>query len=327
MACSVLSGLIALALLMAPLRAHTQATVGADAVYTRVAAVPGGVNGYGLGQFQFDPDSRRLFAISTNGLYWCDIDAPKPAWNGPTIKAPMNLLRLAPQLKRLFFATREELGYVDLDALDTPHLYAKVRAGTMVYEPERSEIYVGYRSEQVLVFNARTGERSDSIRVPGWSGQLLEAIPGRVFLTVPNKNGLYMINASSHRVGPWPVDGKIVTPMRIEVDPTGRYIFGAYYQNIVAIDTVTAKVVGRLDSIGTASIAYDPGAQLLIVNAVTQPSPARITAYRVSDTGFTLAATMKSPEDDAITLEPTGRGFLQRSRFQWLIWKMDTRRE
>lgn len=327
MARSVLSRLLAIACLIAPLGASTTATVAADPVYTHVAAVPGAINGYGLGQFQFDPESRRLFAISTNGLYWLNIDAPKPTWNGPTIKAPMNLLRLAPQLKRLFFATREEIGYVNLDALDTPHLFAKVRAGSMVFEPERAEVYIGYRSEHVLVFDGRTGERSDSIRVPGWYGQLLEAIPGRVFLTLPNKNGLYMINASSHRVGPWPVEGKIVTPMHVEVDPTGRYIFGAYYQNIVAIDTVTAKVVGRLDSIGTASIAYDPGAQLLIVNAVTQPSPARITAYRISDAGFTLAASMKSPEDEAITLEPTGRGFLQRSRFQWLVWTMDARQE
>jgi hypothetical protein len=289
--------------------------------YRQVASVPAIVNGNTLGRFQFDPVGRRLYAGSTDGLFWLNVDATAPRWQGPVFKSPVTLLRIAPELRRLFFATREDVGYINLDALDAPRMLAHVRAGGLVYEPERRELYISFRAPQIVVFNAETGERSDSIKVPGWYGQLLEAIPGRVFLTLPDKPGLYVINAASHRIGAWPVDGKISTPAAMEVDPSGRHIFLSYHQNIVAIDTATAKVVGRITTLGTAAIAFDPGTRLLVAFGVTQPSPIRLTTHRVEASGFIDAGSLANPAmETGVRLEPTSGGFLQRTDKNWLIW-------
>lgn len=291
------------------------------------ARVPAIVNGNTLGRLQFDPTGRRLYAGSTDGLFWLNVDASAPKWQGPVVKSPITLLRVAPELRRVFFATREDVGYVDIDAFDKIHILAHVRAGGLIYEPERRELYISFRAPQIVVFNAETGERSDSIKVPGWYGQLLEAIPGRVFLTLPDKPGLFVINAASHRIGAWPVDGKISTPAAMEVDPTGRHVFLSYHQNIVAIDTATAKVVGRITTLGTAAIAFDPETRLLVAFGVTQKSPLRLTLHRIDD-GFMDAGSMPNPAmETGVRLEPTHGGFIQRADKNWLIWSAGPRRQ
>jgi DNA-binding beta-propeller fold protein YncE len=295
--------------------------------YRQTGSVPALVNGNPLTTFAFDAAGRRLYAGSRDGLFWLETDAPKPEWHGPTFRTAVLQVRFAPELRRVFVMTLEAVAYVDVDALNHPHEFAKVRARSIVYEPQRQELYVSYGAPSVTAFNGRTAEPSGTIDIPGWYGILQEAIPGRVFLTLPDKPGLYVINANSHHVGPWPVEGDIVTPAAMEVDPQGRYIFLAYDRNVVAIDTATAKVVGRLTTVSTGSIAYDPGANLLIVMGVTQEPPVHLKAYRVDDTGFTLVATLDNPKSASGTsIEPTNNGFIQRSNYSWLLWSTVTER-
>lgn len=299
------------------------------AAYHQIAKVPAGVNGQSFSSFAFDPTDHRLYASSRDGLFWLNVDADRPVWHGPTFKDFLMVVRFAPELRRVFFSSIDDVGYVDVDALDKPHLIARnLHAGGLVYEPQAREVYASHRGSSVFVFNGQTGERSGTIEVPGWFAQLREAIPGQVFLTLPNKEGLYTINAASHRIGPWPVDGKIEKPAYMEVDLAGKYIFLSYDRNIVAIDTATAKVVGRMVAIGTAPIAFDSGSNLLVTAGTVQTAPARLMAYRVDANGFTLVSSMDNPAvgETRIGVEPTNHGFIQRRGTDWLLWKAEAPR-
>lgn len=294
-----------------------------SSLYAHVATLPDRVGGEGLISVSFDRVKGRLYAVSNLGLYWVDANEEKPVWKGPMFKAQLTRVECAPDLGRVFFAGRETVGYVDVNALETPHAIARVWASDLVYEPSRKEIYVAYRAPRLQVFSAVTGERSGSVELPSWEGQSLEAIPGRVFLTLPTKSGLYAIDAASHHIGPWKVTGKLVTPAFLEADPSGRYLFASYHQNIVAIDTATAAIVGRVVSGSTPSIAFDPGSGLLVATYIEGPAPQKVGAFKVDAKGLTLVGAFENPGLGTAGVEPTTNGFIQRGAHSLLVWSMN----
>ena len=319
---SVLSRLCMLACLAAPVAAHSPADKLNPSLYSHVATLPDTVGGQGLASFAFDRAANRLYAGSTLGLFWVDVNDPRPVWKGPMFKSNILHIEFGPEVRRVFYMSREDVGYVDVDALETPHSIAKLRAHDIVYEPTRQELYVAYRAPRVQVFSATSGERSGAIELPSWYAESLEAIPGRVFLTLPTKNELYAIDAASHHVGAWPVTGKIVTPAYLEADPAGRFLFLRYYQNVVAIDTSSAKVIGRISSGSTPAIAFDPGTNLLVTTFPYSSPPFKVAAYRVDDSGFTQVAAMDNPSIGISGVEPTSSGFLQAGVHSLLVWTL-----
>ena len=290
-------------------------------VYSMVATLPSTVEGQDLRAFAFDPVSNRLYAGSDRGLFWSDLSEKKPTMKGPLFKKDILRIEVAPDLGRLFFFTYDEFGYVNLRGTSDPvRLGPRDWATDLVYEPTQHEIYVGTRSPKVRVFDARSGERRADIDVPGFWGHDLEAIPGRVFLGVEGKSGLYVINAATHALAPWPVKGRIVTPVVIEADPSGKNLFVAYSQDIVAIDTATATVVGRVITSTPAAIAFDPGSHLLLATWDNVPPPNRVVAYRVDETGLSEVARFGNPARGLVGLEPTSRGFIQAGVHSLLVW-------
>jgi hypothetical protein len=142
-----------------------------------------------------------------------------------------------------------------------------------------------------------------------------------VFLGVGGKDGLYAIDAATHTVAPWPVTGRIVTPVYLDADPDGKYLFLTYSRDIVAIDVERAAVIGRVVTPFSGAIAYDPGTRLLVVTYDDDPPPTRIVAYRVDENGLTPAGRMKSPSLGRRGVEPMHRGFLQSGLHTLLVWK------
>ncbi len=313
------SRLCLLACLVAPLAAQP-ATDKTPPLYAHVATLPDTIGGQPLVTLAFDRAAKRLYAGSNLGLYWVNVDEEHPVWKGPMFRAQITKIEFAPEVGRVFFVTREAVGYVDVAALESPRLIANVHANDIAYEPSRRELYVAYRAPRLQVFDATSGEPSGGIDLPGWWGESLEAIPGRVFLTLPSANGLYAIDAASHHVGPWPVSGKIITPAYLEADPSGRYLFLTYYQNVVAINTSTAKIVGRISSGATPAIAFDPGSNLLVTTFPYSSPPYKVAAYKVDETGFTQVAAMENPSIGLRGVEPTSNGFVQSGVHAFLLW-------
>lgn len=301
--------------------------IGAASPYLTRATIPDVVDGQPLRDFAYDATARRMYAGSDRGLFWVDLNDASPSIKGPMFKKDLRRIEMAPDLGRLFYFTVDEVGYVDLRGVSPePVTLARGRhwATDVVYEPTRHEIYVATRSPRIMVFDARAGERSADITLPGWWATSLRAVPGHVFMNIGNKNGLYAVTAATHAVAPWPVDqtdGKLVTPAYLEADPSGRHLFAVYDQFIVAIDVATAKVVGRLTTPAPPVVAFDPGTGLLVASwGDFGPPRLRIKAFRVDDQGFTEVAAMNNPAVGQLGLEPLSGGFLQKGSHSLLVW-------
>jgi hypothetical protein len=291
--------------------------------YRFVATLPSVVDGGPLRTFAFDPGEKKLYVGCNRGLFWVDLSEPTPVVKGPLIKKNILKIEIAPDLARVFYFTADEVGYVDLDrGGEDEFLIGDILARDLVYEPTRHEVYIATRDPRLIVLDARSGRSGDPIPLPGWYGVELESIPGRVFLSVGGKDGLYTIDAATHRVTPWPVDGRIVTPAIIEADPSGRYLFLSYYREIVAIDIARASVVGRVVTATTPSIAFDPGERLLLATwrDEADPQAIKVVAFRAGDDGLTEVANLKNPRVGSVGVEPTNHGFIQAGNLALLVW-------
>jgi hypothetical protein len=291
--------------------------------YSVVSTVPFVVDGQPLRTFVFDPVSNRFFAGSDRGLFWIDLNEPKPRLKGPLVKHDIIKIEVAPDVGRLFYLTPEELWSLDLRKMGEPVLLGAGRAYDLAYEPTRKEMYVTPRLPVVWVFSAETGERAPDIKLPGWLGRGLEAVPGRVFLDVDGQPDLYLIDAKTREVSPWKVKGPFVPPGYLDADPTGRYLFARYDRFVVAIDIEKAAVIDQLAMLSTPSIAYDPGAERLIV---TWQDPVKsdisIVVYRVDEKGFAEERRLGNPQLGRSGVEPTSHGFVQQAQYAMYVWAM-----
>jgi hypothetical protein len=289
--------------------------------YTMVATLPFRVDGQPLRAFAFDASRHRLYAGSNRGLFWVDLSEPTPRVKGPIIRKNILRIEFSPELSRMFYTTPDEVGYADLDHFgESRQLIDHIVPQDLVYEPTRREVYVSTRDPRLIVFDGASGRREDDVPLPGWYGVELESIPGRVFFSLGDRDGLYALDAATHHVAPWPVTGRVVTPARIEADPAGQYLFLSYYREIVAIDIASATVVGRVVTFSTPAIAFDPGDRLLIATWRNDPPPTKVMAYRVDAQGLTLAAELENPDVGASGVEPTSHGFVQAGNLRLLVW-------
>jgi hypothetical protein len=191
----------------------------------------------------------------------------------------------------------------------------------MAYEPTRRELYVAAREPFVRVYDAMSGERGADVAVPGWHGEGLEAIPGRVFLGVGSKDGLYAIDAATHTLTRFPIAGRVVTPVYIDADVSGKYLFLTYSRDVVAVDVEKAAVVGRVVAPFPPRIAFDAGTGLLVVTHADETKPpARVLVYRVGSKGLEEVAELRNPPLGRVGVEPLENGFLQTGEFSFIVW-------
>lgn len=298
-------------------------------VYKQVGRVPALVDGQGLSAFAFDPVDRRLYAGSRNGVFWIDLNDRELRLKGPMLRKPIGTIEVAPESGKLFYTTPDELGYVNLRSNDPPRILGgrQWRTARLAYEPTRKQMYVATRESGIAVYDTVSGERGPVIEQPGWYANMLEAIPGKVFFSVEDKTGLFVIDAATHKISPWPVTGKLVTPAYLDADPSGQYLFAWYDRFLVAIDIPTATIVGRRATAAGARIAFDPDSRLLIVSEFELPQHPRIRlrAFSVDAKGLNEVAEIKNPADGLMGLESIGGGFLQQARYDLVLWSANPR--
>jgi len=296
-----------------------------DAPYAQVARVPYIVNGQQLQSFAYDPVDHRLYAGSVQGVFWVDVQEANPRIKGPLLRKRIDTIEVAPDAHRLFYTTLDEIGYVNLRGNDPPQVLAtgrQWRTARLAYEPTRREMYLPTRDRGIVVYNTESGERGPSIILPGWYPTMLEAIPGKVFFSVADKSGLFVIDAATHEISPWPVKGDLITPAYLDADPTGQYLFATYERHLVAIDVASATIVGRRVTADGARIAYDPEQRLLIVSEHEEAGLPRIRlrAFSVGPGGLNEVAELKNPVDGQVGLESMRNGFLQAGTRSLLLW-------
>jgi hypothetical protein len=289
--------------------------------YSVAGTLPDVVDGQPLRTFAFDPASNRLYAGARSGLYWSDLSEAKPRIKGRLADKAIFKIEIALDLGRVFYATPEEVGYVDLVAGSKAVPFARMGATDMVYEPTRHELYVSSRVPKVFVFNAQSGRLAASIPLPGWFGYELEAIPGRVFLQLGGEDGLYAIDGETRQTARWPVTGRVLTPAAVNADPAGQYLFLTSGVEVVAIDVAKAAVIGKVNTGSTASIAFDRGTGLLLAAWADRVTPTvNVAAYRPGADGLVRVARFENPATGMVGLDRTGHGFVQIGFHQLLVW-------
>ncbi len=292
--------------------------------YARILRAPSVVNGQALYSFAHDPVDNRLYAASEQGLFWIELDGTDGRVRGPLVRKRMTSIEIAPDTGRLFYTTLDEVGMVKLRSDDPPVRLTgrEWRSARLAYEPTRRQMYLPTRDGRIRVFDAESGERSPDIVVPGDYANMLEAVPGKVFFSMANRSGLYVIDAATKTVREWPVTGTLITPAYLDADHEGRFLFATYDRYVVAIDIARAAVVGRLATATGGRIAWDPQSQLLITSEFADGPRLRLTAYQVDAHGFTEAARLENPDDGLPGLESLrSGGFLQSGRLSLLIWR------
>ncbi len=293
--------------------------------YEVAGRVPDRVDGQPFRTFSCDPGAGRVYLGSDRGVFWIDLADPTRI-KGPAFRKDVYKIEFAENINRLFYYTDAEVGYVDAANLGSPvPLAVGLRALDLAYEPTRRELYVATRAPYLTVFDAASGERT-RIPLPGWFASSLEAAPGRVYVNVSPKTPIYLVEAATHRVAPWPVVGALSTPGYLEADPAGRYLFVAYDRYVSAIDASTATVIGRIVAPRPISIAFDPGSRLLLASwedSDLQPAEVvALRAYRVDAGGLTEVARLTNPANGFVGLEPAYRGFLQRGAASLIVWAL-----
>lgn len=290
--------------------------------YQMVATLDRGIDGYGFSTFAFDAKANRLYMGSLSGLFWVDLSEKKPRIKGPSVRKRIAKIEFAPELQKIFYATADEVGYADLDRFgESKTLAADLTPRDIVYEPTHKELYVATRDPKLMVFDGASGRARDDLSLPGWFANQLEAIPGRVFVELDDKQGLYAIDAATHQIAPWPVTGRFVTPAFLEADPAGDYLFAAFYRELVAIDVKRATVTANIVTPTAPAIAFDPGERVLIATwRDDDPPPYKIRAYRPRPDGLTEIARLENPRVGISGVEPTSHGFVQSGHLALLVW-------
>ena len=292
------------------------------APYAVLGTIPDRVDGQMLRTFAYDQAGARLYAGSDRGLFWVDLAGPARdlRLKGPMFRKDIRKIEFAENLGRLFYATDQEVGYVDVRTGGEPmRLRIRLVAHDIAYEPTARELYVAARDPYLMVFDAPSGEFGLRVSLPGWYATSLEAAPGRVYLHVSPNTGFSVVDGASHRVSAWPVKG-VVAPAYLEADPEGQYLFLSYDRYIAAVDAKTGTVLGRVVAPYAPSIAFDPGSRLLIATWNDDPPPTKITAFRVGPEGLTAVAHLSNPRIGDVGVEPMHRGFVQRGTSALILW-------
>ncbi|NQW03060.1 MAG: hypothetical protein HQ485_03445 [Acidobacteria bacterium] len=235
-----------------------------------------------------------------------------PRIRGPIFRKSIGTIDVAPEPGRLFYTTPDQLGYINLSSSKPPKILGgrQWRTARLAYEPTLREMYVPTSKSGLVVYDAESGERSTTIKLPGWYASMFETVPSKLCFSVANKSGLYVIDAATHTFAPWP---KLVTPAYLDSDPTGHYLFATHDRHLVAADIPSAKAVARRVTATETRIAYDAERRRLVVSEFDQPGHPRLRlrAFSVSADGFTEVDELKNPDDGQAGLESFRGGFLQ----------------
>jgi hypothetical protein len=290
--------------------------------YAHVATLPAIVDGQPLRSFAFDPVLQRFYAGSDRGLFWTDLAEPSPRMKGPLVREDIQVIEMAPDLGRVFFIAADGIYVYDVRVPGAAKRIARRdQAWDLAYEPSRQQVYVAEgRAPRIRVIDARTGEAGADITVPGWWAQDLEAVPGRIFLTVGGRQGLYAIDAATHRLTPWRLSQRFTTPARAEADPAGQYLFLANPHEFAAVDAETGRIIGRVSTPFPASLAFDPASSQLIATWNNDPPPNSIVVYEVTPTALTEVTRLRNPNIGLTGVESIGHGFVQRGVRSLLLW-------
>jgi DNA-binding beta-propeller fold protein YncE len=282
--------------------------------YSVTATIPLGLQPYT--DLDANPETGRVYLAFRDGLRVVDT---KTGTIGPHQKQleTSGAIELAPDIDRIFAEIDDvSIGFIDMRSYHLDRAVPIEFPGTLFYEPRTEELYVfSLHSPEVRIFDGRTGDQKRTLDLPGWGGVGVLKTPGRIYVNVPPKVGLYVIDTAERRVTRFPMPPGIDLPSNrftLVANASGSRLFASDDHEIVAIDAETgariARVVTNRDG---AALAYDPVADVLLARVGSVDWQQGVLAsFRLDGSRLLPVATQTLPVEGGGIPFVTGAGFV-----------------
>lgn len=281
--------------------------------YELKATIAIGLQGYS--DLEADPASGRVYLATRDGLRVVDTESG----NVTPPRGRLELsgdLEVAPDIDRLFAELDDDyVAFIDSGTLGVQQAVRVKEPGTLRYERATRELYVfSSRNPIVRVFDARTGDEKGAIDLPGWGGTAVLKTPGKIYLTVPPQQGLFVIDTADRSLRRWPLPERIrhaLGRFTLVADASGRVLFAAEDYAIVALDADTGAELGRVSTRDRALLAFDSVAGLLLANVSQNEQPLRkLAAFQHDGESFILVGEQTLPLEAQSFAVATRGGFV-----------------
>lgn len=305
-----------LALLLIPVGAVAVLAAGRDQppgpTYVLTATIPIGLQPYT--DVDVDPATGRAYLAVRDGLRVVDTTT---GTMGPT-QHQLELsgtIELAPDIDRIFAEIDDDyVGFIDLRSYHLDRAVPVESPGRLVYEPATGELYVfSTRVPRVLVLDGRTGDAKSAVALPGWSGDGILKTPGRIYVTVPPRRELYVIETDDRHLAEVPLFRNFRnTPARFELvaDTAGRTLFATDHREVLAIDVGTGDLLARIPK-GAATLMYDDAAGMLVAHARESDwAGMKLVAYRLEERELVRVSEQRLPLEGGLYPFATAFGFV-----------------
>ncbi len=271
------------------------ATVAPDIQYKFITEIPIG-GGSGWDYLLADVATGRLYVSHKTKVVVIDMATNKIVGN-VTDTPGVHGFAVAAELKKGFSSNGQEskVSVVDLATLKT---LTKVPTGAnpdgIFYEPTVGEVWTfNGRGHSATVIDAKTDKvLVEAIDLGGKpEGAVADAVAGRVYVNVEDKNEVVVVDLKSHTVlSHWPIEGgESPTGMAFDRE-THRLIIGCGNSKMVEMDSTNGKVVSTLDcGQGVDYASFDPATHLGFVSA---GGSGTVTIAKVEADKLTLVQTL-----------------------------------
>jgi DNA-binding beta-propeller fold protein YncE len=217
-----------------------------------------------LDHMAIDLERRRLFvaAIESNTVAVADVRDGRWTRSLSGFSKPQGLF-YAPESRKLFVAngTDGTCRTLDGETLALIHIEKLSLGADLVdYDRRAKQLYVGHGGKdsgndygEVSIINGETGARTAGFRVDAHPGAILVSRGRELFVTVPEKAQVVVVNHETHVVEhAWTVEGGVRAVSVALDEPHHRLFVGARNPAlIVVLDSRSGQEVARMPTVNT----------------------------------------------------------------------------
>jgi DNA-binding beta-propeller fold protein YncE len=311
---SILSTGLAVAVLAVPLASQGEPDPppASAPAYSLTATVPIGLQGYT--DLDEDPATGRIYLALRDGLRVVDPATGEIGTQQRHLEMS-GTLEVGSDINRIFAEINDDyVGFIDLRSYHLDHLVPVESPGRLVYEPATEELYVfSAREPRVFIFNGRTGDQKRVIDLPGWGGDGLLKTPGKIWVVVPPKRGLYVIDTAERQLKEFPMSTPLRNlPARFEIaaDAAGRVLYALDDFRILAVDAESGQRIASAQR-GAKTLMYDDASGLLMAHLSEPDHPLmKLVAYRLEGDTLVRVSEQRLPLEGGLYPFQTTRGFV-----------------
>lgn len=233
-----------------------------------------------LDHLGIDVAGRRLFvaALGNNSLEVIDLDKGKWVQSLSGLSKPQGVYYI-PKAKKVFVANGSDGScrmFAGSPLQSAGQLQLSLGADLMEYDPYSKVLYVGHGGRdagkeygEFAIIDAGKGAQLGDIQTEAHPGGIAIERRGRVFVTIPEKNKIIVVDAKKRQVtATWDLP-QTQQPVSLALDEDDHRLFVGSRKppQITVLDTETGKSVANMETIGLLDgISYDAAHKRIYVS-------------------------------------------------------------